>query len=114
MKAAFRQFYINQGLERLPARAEYYAPKIGVTPRSIDVTELGYRWASCSPSGDLAFHWKCMMALPSIIDYVVVHELCHLHHRDHTDAFWNEVDKMMPDYHERKEWLRRHGAGLDV
>ena len=50
----------------------------------------------------------------NIIDYIVVHELCHLHHLDHTDAFWNEVDKIMPDYEERKEWLRKNGAGLDI
>lgn len=48
------------------------------------------------------------------LDYIVVHELCHLHHRDHTDAFWNEVDKVMPQYRERKEWLGRSGAGLEV
>jgi predicted metal-dependent hydrolase len=78
------------------------------------VRELGHRWASCSPSGDLAFHWKCMMAPPTIIDYIVVHELCHLHHRDHTDAFWNEVDKVAPNYRERKEWLRKNGAGLEI
>ena len=54
------------------------------------------------------------MAPLTIIDYVVVHELCHLHHADHTEAFWNEVDKVMPQYRERKEWLRTCGAGLDV
>ena len=62
----------------------------------LDVRELGLRWASCSPRGKLAFHWKCMLAPPTIIDYIVVHELCHARHRDHTNAFWNEVDKVMP------------------
>lgn len=76
--------------------------------------ELGNKRASCSPTGKLAFHWKGMMAPLTVIDYIVVHELCHLPHRDHTDAFWNEVDKVLPDYHERKEWLKRNGAGLDV
>lgn len=113
-KAAFQQFYVRRGMQRLTARVSYYAPKAGVSPRSVDVRELGNRWASCSPAGDLAFHWKCMMAPQTVIDYVVVHELCHFRHRDHTDAFWNEVDKVMPDYRERKEWLRKQGAGLDV
>ena len=67
-----------------------------------------------APNGDLAFHWKCMMAPPTIIDYVVVHELCHAHHRDHTSAFWNEVDKVLPHYLERKDWLRKQGAGMDL
>jgi predicted metal-dependent hydrolase len=113
-RAAFRDFYIARGLERIGQRVDYYAPKAGVTAKAIRVRELGNRWASCSPAGTLAFHWKCMMPPQTVIDYIVVHELCHLHHRDHTAAFWNEVDKVLPDYRERKEWLRKNGAGLDV
>jgi predicted metal-dependent hydrolase len=113
-QTAFRDFYITKGLARLRGRMAYYAPKVGVEPTSIEVHELGHRWASCSPAGKLSFHWKCMMAPPTIIDYIVVHELCHFHHRDHTDAFWNEVDKVMPDFRVRKDWLRKNGAGLDV
>lgn len=113
-KAAFRDYYIARGSERLTQRLNYYAPKVGVTPQDMNVRELGNRWASCSPGGNLAFHWKCMMAPQTIIDYIVVHELCHFRYLDHTDAFWNEVDKVIPNYAERKEWLRVHGAGLDV
>lgn len=113
-KEAFREFYVRRGKERLRQRVTYFSPKVGVEPKGIDVRDLGNRWASCSRNGNLAFHWRCMMAPQTIIDYVVVHELCHFHHRDHTDAFWNEVDKVMPDYRERKEWLRKNGAGLDV
>lgn len=113
-QAAFRDYYIALGLERLTQRAQYYAPKVGVAPRRIGVRELGYRWASCSPAGDLAFHWRCMMAPPTIIDYIVVHELCHFHHLDHTEAFWNEVDKILPNYRERKDWLRKNGAAMDL
>jgi len=113
-QAAFRDYYIARGQDRIGPRVAYYAPKVGVTPGRIAVRELGHRWASCSPSGNLAFHWKCMMAPQTIIDYIVVHELCHFHHRDHTDAFWNEVDKVIPAHRERKAWLRTQGAGLDV
>jgi predicted metal-dependent hydrolase len=62
----------------------------------------------------LNFNWKTVMALQTVIDYIVVHELCHIRHRDHTDAFWNEVDKVLPTFRERKEWLRKNGAALDV
>lgn len=55
-----------------------------------------------------------MMAPLKIIDYIVAHELCHIYHRDHTQEFWNEIDKVMPDYQERKAWLRENGASLDV
>lgn len=113
-KAAFRDYYIARGRERIAQRVRYFAPKVGVEFTGIDVRELGHRWAACSPAGRLAFHWKCMMAPPTIIDYIVVHELCHRHHLDHTEAFWNEVDKVLPPYRERKEWLRINGAGLDV
>ncbi len=113
-QAAFRDYYIARGCDRITHRVDYYAPKVGVAPRDISIRELGNRWASCSPNGNLAFHWKCMMAPQTIIDYIVVHELCHFHHLDHTDAFWNEVDKVLPNYGERKEWLRKNGAGLDV
>lgn len=111
---AFESFYIEKGLQRLTERVAYLSPKVGVKTGAITVKDMGFRWASCGKSGTLNFHWKCMMAPPKIIDYIVVHELCHFHQRNHNDAFWNEVDKVMPDYRERKEWLRRHGAGLDV
>lgn len=113
-KRVFEKFYAEKALERIRKRVAYFAPKVGVNPVSVDVREIGYRWATCTPDGRLSFHWKCMMASPKVIDYIVVHELCHLHHMDHTDAFWNEVDKIMPDYAERKAWLRENGAALDV
>ncbi len=55
-----------------------------------------------------------MMAQLSIIDYIVVHEMCHRHYPNHSDAFWNEVDKVMPDYSDHKAWLRKHGASLTL
>lgn len=113
-KAAFRHYFVRRGLERISQRVAYFTPKVGVEFGKIDVRELGSRWACCSPTGNLAFHWKCMMAPPRIIDYIVVHELCHMHHLDHSDAFWNEVDKVMPDFYERKEWLRNNGAAMDL
>jgi predicted metal-dependent hydrolase len=113
-KSAFRDFYISKGVVRLAARVNYYAPKVGVGPCTIDVKDLGHRWASCSTTGKLSFHWKIMMAPLNVIDYLVVHELCHFHHRDHTREFWNEVDKVMPDYLERQGWLRKNGAALVI
>lgn len=113
-KRVFETYYSVNGLRRIKERVAYFAPKVGVTPTSTKVRELGYRWATCSLEGALSFHWKCMMAPPSVIDYLVVHELCHMHHHNHSDAFWNEVDKILPDYQARKTWLRKHGAALDL
>lgn len=112
-RAAFEQFYTAKGQQRLADRVAHFAPKAGVAVAGIKVKAMGYRWASCGRSGVLNFHWKCIMAPPKIIDYIVAHELCHLRHRNHSDAFWNEVDKVLPDWRERKEWLRKRGASLD-
>lgn len=111
---AFCAFYIEKGLPRLQRRVRHFAPKVGFPDCQVEVKDLGYRWAACSKDGALSFHWKTLMAPLTVIDYIVVHELCHLHHRDHSDAFWNEVDKVLPDFQSRKEWLRLRGVGLDL
>ena len=113
-KQAFEQYYSQKGQRRFQERVGYYAAKVGVQASTLKVKDMGFRWASCGSQGQLNFHWKCMMAPPKIIDYIVVHELCHFYHKNHDDAFWNEVDKILPDYRERKEWLRKHGAGLGL
>ena len=95
-------------------RVAHFAPKVGVVAGNLEIKDLGYRWASCLKDGGLHFHWKCLMAPLTIIDYIVVHELCHLRHRDHSDAFWNEVDKVLPDYQRRKDWLKSRGVELDL
>lgn len=112
--AAFKEFYREKGRVRIPERVAHYECRMGVQATVVKVIDLKNRWASCSPGGNVNFHWKCMMAPPTVLDYIVVHELAHLIHPNHTDAFWNEVDKVMPDYQERKEWLRVHGAGMDL
>ncbi|MBL4886284.1 MAG: M48 family metallopeptidase [Planctomycetaceae bacterium] len=110
----FKEFYREKALQKVTERVEFYAPQMGVTPKGINVQELQHRWASCTKAGMLNFHWKCMMAPLTILDYFVVHELAHLIHANHTDAFWNEVDKVLPDYLDRKQWLRVNGAGMSL
>lgn len=113
-KEVFEQFYINKGFERLSKRVKEFAKKVGMSVSKISVKELGYRWASCGSNGNMNFHWKCMMAPGKVLDYIIVHELCHLHVRDHDERFWNEVDKVLPNYRECKEWLRSNGAALEL
>jgi len=113
-KEVFEQYYTARGIEKISKKIEFYAEKVGVKPTSVNVKDIGFRWASCNKNNGLSFHWKCMMAPLKIIDYVVVHELCHMHYRNHSDLFWNEVDKVMLDYRERKLWLKKYGAGLDL
>ncbi len=113
-KQAFATYLAKKGQEKLGDRIQHFSPKVGVRITGHTLKDLGYRWASCGKQGHLNFHWRCMMAPLKIIDYIVVHELCHLHYRNHSDAFWNEVDKVMPDYRERKVWLKKQGASLTI
>ncbi len=110
----FKDFYRDKGLKKISERVEFYSTQMGVTPKGMKVQELQHRWASCTKAGMLNFHWKCMMAPLTILDYIVVHELAHIIHANHTEAFWNEVDKVLPDYLDRKQWLRVNGAGMGL
>ncbi|MAX35783.1 MAG: metal-dependent hydrolase [Gimesia sp.] len=112
--AAFKEFFREKGKNRIPQRVAYYQDRMGVKANVVKIMELKNRWASCTSDGNINFHWKCMMAPPSVLDYIVVHELAHLIQPNHTQTFWNEVDKVMPDYATRKEWLRTNGAGMDL
>lgn len=110
----FKEFYRQKGLEKIGERVRHFGPKMGVTVKQVRVLELKQRWASCTSAGTLNFHWKCMMAPLVVLDYIVVHELAHLLHANHTNAYWNEVDKILPDYRERQLWLRQNGAGMSL
>ena len=111
---AFKEFYKVKALQKIPARIDYFKVKLGVEPKSIKVMDIRNRWATCTPDGKLIFNWKCIMAPLTIIDYIVAHELVHLIHPNHSKAFWNEIDKVMPDYMERKDWLKKYGVGMDL
>jgi predicted metal-dependent hydrolase len=76
--------------------------------------ELQNRWGSCSVKGNLNFHWKCAMAPVDVINYIVAHEVVHLKHLNHSREFWNDLDKLIPNYQRHIDWLREHGAGMDL
>lgn len=114
---AFRAFYREQAHSRIPERVARYAPAFGVPPPEVHIMDLGHRWASANAAaadgkGRLNFHWRCLMAPLTALDYIVSHELTHLLVPDHSPAFWSELDKVLPDYPERQRWLREHGAGM--
>ena len=104
----FIAWYIEHGEPWLARRVALHAPRIGVDPGPVRVQDLGFRWGSCG-SAALNFHWRTLQLPPRIIDYVVVHELVHLLEPRHDDAFWRRVERAMPDYAARKEWLAEHG-----
>ena len=68
------------------------------------------RWGSCSAQGNLNFHWKLILMPPAILDYVVVHELAHRIEMNHSPRFWTQVERILPDYRERRRWLKENGG----
>ena len=99
-------------------RAAYYAGAYRHIIRhgysAISVRDQKTRWGSCSGHGTLSFNWRLMLAPPDILDYVVVHELCHLEHLNHSRDFWACVEAILPDYRERRKWLKEHGHELTL
>ena len=96
-------------------RAALYAPRIGsrgVTYGRITVRCQKTRWGSCSAKGNLNFNLLLLLAPSEVLDYVVVHELCHLLHMDHSAAFWREVARVLPDFRQREKWLKTNGRHL--
>ena len=102
----------EEALKVIPARVEYFAKVIGVTYGKITIRNQKTRWGSCSSKGNLNFNCLLMLAPPEVLDYVVVHELCHRKQMNHSKAFWLEVEKVLPDYKEARKWLKEDGSQM--
>lgn len=113
-KELFVEFYKEKLSDKLQPIINRYKNQLGVSPNEIKIMELQNRWASCSSIGNVNFHWKCAMAPIDVLNYIVVHELAHLIHINHTTAFWNEVDKVIPNYQKHVQWLKIYGASMDL
>ena len=102
----------EQARKLVTERVRYYAPIICVTYGQIAIRTQHTRWGSCSSKGNLNFN--CLLALvpPEVLDYVVVHELCHRKELNHSDRFWNEVRQIIPNYKVQKKWLKDNGSPL--
>ena len=90
-----------------------YAARMEVAPAGVKVQDLGYRWGSCGEGDWLYFHWKTILLPARVAEYVVVHEMAHLLKPHHTPEYWWRVERAMPDYELRKEWLAERGAGVE-
>ena len=102
----------DKALQYIPKRVSYYAKQIGVTYGKITIRNQKTRWGSCSSKGNLNFNCLLMLTPPEVIDYVVVHELCHRKEMNHSVAFWAEVEKVLPDYKEQVKWLKENGGQI--
>ena len=113
-KKALEQRYRQAAKEYFPSRVAYYEQIIGVTHASIRIRDQKTRWGSCSSKGNLNFNWRLMLAPPRVLDYVVVHELCHRKEMNHSKAFWDAVETVLPDYVQLRKWLKDNGGKLTL
>ena len=110
LEAWFRE----QAQQYLSERTTWRAERMHVAPASIGIKAYRSRWGSCHADGRIYFNWRIIMAPPTIVDYVVVHEMCHLVHHNHSRNYWGLVESIMPEYHDARAWLKIHGHGLEI
>ncbi|MCI6553330.1 MAG: M48 family metallopeptidase [Lachnospiraceae bacterium] len=102
----------DQALAVIPAKAARYAQQVGVSYGRITIRNQRSRWGSCSSKGNLNFNCLLMLMPEEVLDYVIVHELCHRKEMNHSERFWREVERVLPDYRERRKWLKEHGSAV--
>jgi predicted metal-dependent hydrolase len=114
VRQSLQQWYQSRALEKLKEKTKRYSAILGVSPQSVGVKEYKARWGSCSSSGDVTYNWRIIMAPHHIVDYIVVHELCHLLEHNHGPKYWKHVKSVVPDYKECREWLKVNGEVLRI
>jgi predicted metal-dependent hydrolase len=110
----FKDFYKNAARDITGKMVREYGRKFSLQYKDIKITSAKTRWGSCSSRGDISFSWRLIMSPPGVVEYVVVHEMAHLKHGNHSRKFWSEVKKMLPDYEKRKKWLKDNGYSLTL
>lgn len=108
----FLKDYKRQALQIIASRVRHYATPLLLAPAAIKVNSARRRWGSCSRRGNLNFSYRLLFAPLPVIDYVVVHELMHMRHLNHSRAFWNSVAEVLPDFRKHHRWLKEHGHRL--
>jgi predicted metal-dependent hydrolase len=114
LQSELKKWYKKQAAAYITKRVEYYKDIVGVTVSSVSIKSRKSQWGSCDSNGDITFSWRLVMAHPESIDYVVIHELCHRKHMDNSSKFWKEVQKYMPDYKVKKQWLEENSMNLNI
>ena len=109
---SLKKWYLDQAQQQLLERTRYWSAQIGVQPLRISLRDQKTRWGSCSSRGTVSFNWRVIMAPPAVLDYLVVHELCHMLHPNHSPAYWREVAGWLPDCRDQRRWLKQNGGLL--
>lgn len=108
LKRKLKKFYVNSCKSIVEERIKIYQKQLKVKPKIIEIVESKVKWGSCNSDRKLTFNYRLAMAPIEVIDYVIVHELCHLLHMNHDRSFWRRVGSIMPDYKEKEAYLARH------
>lgn len=108
-----KRWYINKALEILSKKTKEFSNILKVYPNKITIKEQRTRYGSCSSKGNINYNWKIIMAPETVVDYLVVHELCHLVHFNHQKEFWDLVGSIIPNYRECKDYLKNNGYKLN-
>jgi predicted metal-dependent hydrolase len=112
--AAFVEWLRSEAKTVITPRVKHYAALMGVRYESIKISNAKKRWGSCSSKNALNFAWRLVMCPPSVIEYVVVHELSHITHKNHSAEFWGSVSEVLPEYKEARAWQRANQHLMDV
>lgn len=110
----FEAWYKEQARAYLQTRVDHFASLHQLTHHGLRITSARTRWGSCSHTGNLSFTWRLVMAPPEVVDYVILHELAHTVHHNHSPKFWNLVASLMPDYKNHVRWLKHNGHSLNL
>jgi predicted metal-dependent hydrolase len=110
--AALQRWYRREARRQLLRATEAHAVRLGTEFRSVTVRDTRTRWGSCSAQGNLSFSWRLVLAPESVLEYVVVHELCHIDVPNHSKAFWRHMEAAMPAWRGPAAWLKRHATAL--
>jgi predicted metal-dependent hydrolase len=113
-ESVFEAWYKKQARAVLTGRVEFFARKYGFEVEKIRISSARTRWGSCSAKKTLSFTWRLVMAPIEVIDYVVVHELCHLRELNHSPHFWAQVEAILPNYKYQRKWLKHNGVKLSL
>jgi len=110
----FKKWYLNQALKKIEPLATKYAKSLGVKYNQFKISEMKYRWGSCTPANNIIFNWRIIKAPMYVIEYLVAHELVHLIEGNHTPRFWNILSIQIPQYEKAKDWLKKNGHLLEI
>lgn len=112
LRGAMETWYRKQASEKIGERVRYYQQRFLKRPSAVRVKEQKRRWGSCTARDTLLFNWRCITAHPDVVDYIVVHEMCHLDHKNHSQLFWDLLASILPDFQQSKKWLNKNGVRM--